>query len=177
MSRSGGVNNTLAIRRYEVAQADKTSAEIDRRATPHSALSPRHILQPLGELDSRTVELTDIAAITITRPRRLPLGSMGRWLIIAGVILFDLVGFWVAKIPPDWASTEASSELLLLFLAYGSLLEFVRHRTARYRAAQKFAAFGAVLASVRGSVLVSGFGAVRDSVRGVAVFGSALGSA
>ena len=58
-------------------------------------------------------------------------GEAGQWLVIAALILFDLIGFHIADITPDWDSTEAVGELLLIFFLYGQALDLVRRRLDR----------------------------------------------
>jgi membrane-associated phospholipid phosphatase len=78
---------------------------------------------------------------TIRIARRLLTGDTGRWLVVAAVTVFDLIGFKVADIEVDWPSAEGSAELIAFFLVYAVAFDQVRRRSDRFPFVQRFAAF------------------------------------
>src|ERR1700734_1916482 len=86
-------------------------------------------------------EAAPISLPTSARHRTRPGGVATRWLVIAAIVVFDLIGFRVADIEVNWSSAEGSFELALLFLVYALVLEQVRQRAERFARVQRFAAF------------------------------------
>jgi len=87
--------------------------------------------------------LSDIAGrlVSTARVKKLLLnGATSRWLLVAAIILFDLIGFRYANIEIDWSSADGFDDIIAIFVLGGLFFDLVRRLTARLVIVQRFAA-------------------------------------
>jgi hypothetical protein len=89
----------------------------------------------------RMIEAAEPSVPTAVAPPWRPRGETIRWLIIAAMIVFDLVGLNLGRIDVNWDSAIPSAELVAWVAIYGLAVQQVRRRLSRFPTTQRVATF------------------------------------